>query len=996
MKSWINGLLKVVSKSMSILDTIKSVLRNNSFNHFRKIFYDAIVRSVQYISSKLSAVTTILNKLNFLNHVLDYEIKIPYPTGFSLDWSCGWIVCFPSGISIDWGHFSFTVRDIARQVQKIMEWITSIPLVGALWDTVEGFIESAIETIFAAVGLDPPSFGINLSFIDDIIQDVMNSVKTFSNALHHFENPFDGPLEMLSGAFPKIAAKLPKFSLNPAEALANALDMEIIKESDGAGNEEINGVRIGDDIYTFPDCFEDTEDFLVEVIADIELGVKELTNGDIKCNNFEKVELDPKLYIEKLLDTTLDALYVCPIEFQVCTDIEFANLETFEIIMEKTVAKINTLGDKLQCLLNFGSSPDSDNIHSSQSSSNSFFESWGVNFPLPFLSKYAERLMNYVLNFEFTGDWYYKQGLSQILHNDRVANNESFKSRQGYFLYSQFGTRDNPVTAIIQSAPTWNFIVGQDEGQWKCALRFGSFMTTQIRLNLKNNQIWYGARHGVKDFNHDNIEGYSQIFGCGDCKKVKKKKRKNCNTKINKCKKERDELTVLQTKESDRAWEIVNLICHLEFVESTHEAVQRALEFTKNLKTEIEYFHDKDKRWLRDETASFEFKDRDDDDDDDNCREVFEREDGFIKALFEDYVKNGETMRGRVKFRLERTDKNTGKRVYDDNEIRNMYPLDYESAPCKKTPTFTKSEKRIYDIKSAFGGRTLDDNVCKCKFIWYTEKLRQEMLGFFLHARVKFGHENVITDYSKIKNYGPTISKKINKKNSSVDSFDGRRIMKLRPELRRNEIVARAIFQHSDLSRLEASSENGKNNKGYQDGINLGQKTAFDARIELRNILNSEDNNISFLHYGDVGDQSNHKYQWRNLLYDWYQIEGLNCATDTLSNDHPGTIFEELKRFGEYAYTMKHHMSAYNNKFGSALRLAYRQDSLFRGFKTAADDVGMNFALFSPTEFDQSLPWFENFSNCGADYDIIKDLMQQGTKSIYRRLPPDRKKTTYD
>ena len=400
------------------------------------------------------------------------------------------------------------------------------------------------------------------------------------------------------------AAKGSKVDCEPNECLINLLP----------GNVKLiyNGVQVYIH-FTISDFLGDFNSFLQEKVIDIEEAFSEVLNSDVTCSSDQEVVINPVELIESIFGVDkIAGVYMCSIKIEVCNAVQFSNVGNFEDtfknitngLKEKienlipsvqngmpsapTVSSTRLMTSLLSKSQQFSSTPSStpsisntnapsESFTSAPSNSSStspsnfsptavptslkerftknfFKDDWVVQLPLPHL---------------FWGLWKMVQRLP-ILRGLVTKSNSLARSQMAKFLYSEnpelgktstflltsrmihIGGRSTFVSVFAEINPKLGLLFGKKKGKYHVALRLGPMLNFHLKLTPSTHVISSNAKTAIEPYESCAGRDYKKK----KCDQIKK------NTKW----------------QSDNAFEGVNLLCHMEFIESTREAAFAVLD----------------------------------------------------------------------------------------------------------------------------------------------------------------------------------------------------------------------------------------------------------------------------------------------------------------------------------------------------------------------------------------------------------------------------------
>ena len=312
----INILITKVSLSITLIEGIKNPL--SILNSFKTDLKKFIVTPINFVMKLLDPIFAVMKALDFLKTIASF--KIPIPT-FSLEWY-GFIP-YPSFGTKDVG-----LELIGDIIKVIIDWIKSIPLIGELVVFVENAVDLVLSSIFKAIGVELPEFGLDLPFIEELKKKIEEVSRLSDELIDYFANimDLDGKFNgLLEPILDPIYNSIPSIDLG-CEDNQNQNLMECVFEKVGMHITFIDDLPKLDvlGIDFMPNLA------LKKIIVDILGNSKDFTdkldnlfNEEIECRQYETVPLNIISEIATGLNISTSDLPIpnCPINFEMCTDL---------------------------------------------------------------------------------------------------------------------------------------------------------------------------------------------------------------------------------------------------------------------------------------------------------------------------------------------------------------------------------------------------------------------------------------------------------------------------------------------------------------------------------------------------------------------------------------------------------------------------------------------------------------------------------------------------
>jgi hypothetical protein len=242
---------------------------------------------------------------------------------------------------VSYHTFTFTF------IQEITNFLKQIPFVGWVLELLDDAITSAIEALFDGIGIEIPSFGLDVPFLDNLDRLVEDAKKELQEFLDFFTSimDMDGEIDDLiepiisaiQEAIPSVDFDLgciisddisDDISDNPEECFFDVLRKFVKIPST---NLTIPELSIGGLNVKLPKGLTSIADTLTNEIESIMDGILNLFE-DVECDRYETLRINiPEFIEDTLTNFTTSAFPIpnCPINVEVCTNLRLPGLETF-------------------------------------------------------------------------------------------------------------------------------------------------------------------------------------------------------------------------------------------------------------------------------------------------------------------------------------------------------------------------------------------------------------------------------------------------------------------------------------------------------------------------------------------------------------------------------------------------------------------------------------------------------------------------------------------
>ena len=209
------GVVKRVMNGIEIADNAMAVIQNsfNVLNGIKQNTVDKVKQPVNTLIKKLGPVSNVVKKLSFITTLYRKKICLRVPT-FAKKCTkrrctkkrckrifkrniCFPQICFPR-ICIPFPKLvrkCFSLEDIGRFLEKVINAIKRIPLIGRLITLLERGIEKIVAAIFGRISIPLPSFALNFGFIETIRTQLASAAQTVFAKILSIEDQISGFLD---------------------------------------------------------------------------------------------------------------------------------------------------------------------------------------------------------------------------------------------------------------------------------------------------------------------------------------------------------------------------------------------------------------------------------------------------------------------------------------------------------------------------------------------------------------------------------------------------------------------------------------------------------------------------------------------------------------------------------------------------------------------------------------------------------------------------------
>ena len=234
---------------------------------------------------------------------------------------------------VSYHTFTFTF------IQEITNFLKQIPFVGWVLELLDDAITSAIEALFDGIGIEIPSFGLDVPFLDNLDRLVEDAKKALQEFLDFFTSimDMDGKIDdLIEPIISAIQEAIPSadfdlgcdISDNPEECFFDVLSSFVTIPSTDLAIPELN---IGDFTAKLPEGLTSIAETFTNEIESIMDGILNLFE-DVECDRYETLRINIPEFIEDTLTNFTSSAFPipnCPINVEVCTNLRLPGLETF-------------------------------------------------------------------------------------------------------------------------------------------------------------------------------------------------------------------------------------------------------------------------------------------------------------------------------------------------------------------------------------------------------------------------------------------------------------------------------------------------------------------------------------------------------------------------------------------------------------------------------------------------------------------------------------------
>jgi len=204
---------------------------------------------------------------------------------------------------------------------------------------VEDLIDSVISALFDGIGIEIPSFGLRVPFLDNLdelveearrqLQDFLNFFTGIMDMDGRIDNLIEPILSAIEAAIPSIDFDLGcAISNNTEECFFDALSSFVSISSFPTA---IPDLSIGEISFKLPDGLTDIAETFTNEIESIMDNIVNLFE-DVGCDRYETLPINiPEFIEDNLTNFTSVAFPIpnCPINVEVCTNLRLPGLESF-------------------------------------------------------------------------------------------------------------------------------------------------------------------------------------------------------------------------------------------------------------------------------------------------------------------------------------------------------------------------------------------------------------------------------------------------------------------------------------------------------------------------------------------------------------------------------------------------------------------------------------------------------------------------------------------
>ena len=236
-------------------------------------------------------------------------------------------------------------------IKKIIDAIKSIPIVGEVIAFVEKAVDAALAAIFKTIGVELPSFRLDIPFIDELKRRVEETLAKGEEFIDYFKTflDLDGKFtDLLEPITEPIFDALPSIDLGCGDVL-DPKDLLICSFKALGMNLDldVNEPKIdllGIDLL--PDTgLKEIMDGFIEDGEEIAEKVTELLSVGVECREYKTVPIDIISEIESRFDIDTADIPIpnCPINVQMCTNLVVPHADSFGDFMR---TKLGTIARK--------------------------------------------------------------------------------------------------------------------------------------------------------------------------------------------------------------------------------------------------------------------------------------------------------------------------------------------------------------------------------------------------------------------------------------------------------------------------------------------------------------------------------------------------------------------------------------------------------------------------------------------------------------------------
>ena len=361
---------------------------------------------------------------------------------------------------------------IGKIVKSIVDAIKSIPIIGQIVTFIESAVDAALKAIFKSIGLELPTFRLEIPFFDELKRRVEETLAKAEEFIDYFKNilNFDGKItDLLEPITEPIFKALPSIDLgcgdqlDPKELLKcsfKALGMNLDLDSLGVPKIDFAGI----DLLPDTGLIDIMNDFIADGKEIVEK-VTEVFSAGVECREYTTVPIDIISEIETRFNISTADIPIpkCPINVQMCTDLRIPHADEFGRFIR---TKLGTIARKRNRNL------ASRNLESRQLDSTFCSATW------PFGVNGTDQPWNFWISFALP-----LQKLITIpIINDSLL--QQFKTPKQTL---NLGGMSFTLSGDLTSLSTVNFLMGCKDGEFQLKLSTNPAM--KLDLTLRTGQV---------------------------------------------------------------------------------------------------------------------------------------------------------------------------------------------------------------------------------------------------------------------------------------------------------------------------------------------------------------------------------------------------------------------------------------------------------------------------------------------------------------------------
>ena len=233
--------------------------------------------------------------------------------------------------SLDFSTQNLSLEILGNLVKKVIDVLKSIPFVGHLITEVENLIDMLLNEIFKTIGIELPSFEIEVPFLDNL-EDLVEKAR---EELQQFIDTFEDVINMDGKIFDLIDPILSAVS----EAIPTIPTFNLDDLGISISNTTFPVLSVGDIDFKLPDIMISIKTGLLDSIEGIKEDIRTLLDK-VECSKYETVRINVPEFMKESLNISQFPLPACPINTRVCTGLHMEGLEDFSA---KTKTRIDDI-----------------------------------------------------------------------------------------------------------------------------------------------------------------------------------------------------------------------------------------------------------------------------------------------------------------------------------------------------------------------------------------------------------------------------------------------------------------------------------------------------------------------------------------------------------------------------------------------------------------------------------------------------------------------------